>query len=332
MLDVNGDIMERGKVGMTRQALKLKFGVMPPALIGMECGTHSRWVSALLREWGHEVVVGNTRKLRMIFADENKSDSVDAETLARVVRLDRSLMREIHHRGAPSQRAMAVLKARYLLVKQRTQIVTHIRQTVKAFGYQLASGDAEYFWKKAPEQMPEELRPAMAPLFIVLERLHDQIRAYDKQLERLARDAFPVTEHLRQVTGVGPITAMAFVLVIDDPHRFSASRKVGSYLGLRPRSDQSGETDRQLPITKCGNELLRSYLVNAAQYILNRGPDSDLRRFGLRIAERGGKNARKRAVIAVARKLSVLLHRLWITGQVYEPLWDAHRKAEAKCA
>jgi transposase len=156
--------------------------------------------------------------------------------------------------------------------------------------------------------------------------LTEEIRALDRTLERRTKDAYPETLRLRQIKGVGPLTSLCYVLVLEDPKRFKNPREAGSYVGLVPRLDETGESQPQLPITKAGNQLLRTYLVQSAQYILGPfGSDSDLRRWGLSLMTRGGKNAKKRAVIAVARKLAVLLHRLWETGAPYIPLRTEER-------
>ena len=159
--------------------------------------------------------------------------------------------------------------------------------------------------------------------------LTERIRQYDRQLEAVSKERYPETELLRQVEGVGPLTGLTFVLTLGDPSRFEESRSVGAYLGLVPARDQSGDSDPQKRISKEGDEMLRRLLVSCAHYILGPfGSDSDLRRHGEKIACRGGKNAKKRAVVAVARKLAVLLHRLWVTAETYEPLYDAHRRGD----
>jgi transposase len=147
-------------------------------------------------------------------------------------------------------------------------------------------------------------------------------------IEEACREVYPETAPLLDVNGVGALTALAFVLTVEEPGRFRSSRAVGAYFGLRPRRDQSGDVDKQLPVTKAGDRMVRKLLVQNAQYILGPfGKDSDLRRWGLKLAERGGKNAKRKAVVAVARKLAVLLHRLWVTGEVYEPLRRANLDA-----
>ena len=153
------------------------------------------------------------------------------------------------------------------------------------------------------------------------EELSDRIKVYDERIEKLGREKYEHTELLRQVKGVGPLTSLAYVLTLENPDRFRKSRDVGAYLGLAPQQEDSGDSQPQLGISKAGDMMLRRLLVGSAQYILGPfGPDTDLRRQGLRLCERGGKNAKKRAAVAVARKLAVLLHRLWLSGEVYEPL------------
>jgi transposase len=177
------------------------------------------------------------------------------------------------------------------------------------------------FHNKAPEHIPEALWPALGPILETIGSLTERIREYDRQLEMICQEHYPETNLLRQVEGVGALTALTFVLTLEDPYRFERSRSVGAYLGLVPARDHSGDRDPQKRISKEGDQMLRKLLVGSAHYILGPfGSDSDLRRHGEKIASRGAKNAKKRAVVAVARKLSVLLHSLWLTGEIYEPL------------
>jgi len=172
--------------------------------------------------------------------------------------------------------------------------------------------------------------PALEPILEQIGSLTERISDYEKQLETIAKEHYPhETDLLRQVEGVGTLTALTFVLSLEDPYRFEKSRSVGAYLGLVPATDRSGDSDPQKRISKEGEEMLRRLLVGSANYILGPfGKDSDLRRHGEKIASRGGKNAKKRAVVAVARKLCVLLHSLWVSGEVYDPLYNAHRRKE----
>jgi transposase len=285
----------------------------------------------LIAGCGHEVIVANSRELRLIFKNPKKSDRIDAENLARTARLDPKLLHPVEHRSAEIQIDLALLRARDCLVASRTKLINHIRGAVKSIGGRLPCSSAASFNTKAPESIPEALKPVLNPLIETIAKLTDQIHRYDKTIGKELGAKYPVTETLKQVSGVGPLTALAFVLIIGDPRRFSKGRNVGPYLGLTPKKDQTGEQDPQLRISKAGDGFLRRLLVGSAQYILGPfGPDTDLRRFGTEIARRGGKNAKKRAVVAVARKLAVLLHRLWLTGEVYEPLrWSNKKKHRA---
>ena len=166
-----------------------------------------------------------------------------------------------------------------------------------------------------------------------MEGLTKQIRAVDVKLEQIARTEYPETQLLKQVSGVGTLIALTFILTVEDRARFQKSRDVGCYVGLRPKRSESGQSQPQLPIAKEGDIYLRTMLVQGAHHILGfRGPDTDLRRWGLKLAERGGKNAKKRAIVAVARKLAVLLHRLWTTGEVYEPLRNSQARPRSRHA
>jgi len=320
-LDAAGENIESGRVQTTRSALEKRLGSGEAARVVIEAGTHSPWVSRLLSQRGHEVLVANPRKLALITENESKDDPVDAELLARLGRVEPQLLSPIQHRGERAQADLAVIRARDAVVAARTQLVNHVRGAVKSWGGRLRSGSTRSFARHGGSQLPEALRPALEPLLEVLKRMTDQIEAHDRQIEATCRQSYPETELLRQVGGVGAVTSLAFVLTLEDPHRFSRSRSVGSFVGLRPAQDKSGAQDPELHITKAGDQLLRRLLVGSAQYILGPfGPDCDLRRWGLKLARRGRKNAKKRAVVAVARKLAVLLHRLWVNGEVYEPL------------
>jgi len=202
--------------------------------------------------------------------------------------------------------------------------VNTIRGLVKSLGWRLPKCDAGRF-HELRDEVPDEFHASLHPMFAVLAELALQLAELDTRLEELARD-LPVVKQLRTVTGVGAVTALAYVLVLDDPERFEKSRQVGAYLGLTPRIDQSGDTDKQLRITKAGNQLLRRLLVQCAQTILRSNTrDSALKQWGLGLAERGGRAAKKKAVLAVARKLAVLLHRLWVTGESYCAFPRAHQ-------
>jgi transposase len=327
-------VIEEGRLRTTPEALRRRFvSERPPMRIAIEAGTHSPWASRVLQECGHEILVANSRKLRLIYANKRKTDEIDAENLARLARVDPKLLYPLQHRGQESQAHMAIVRSRQALVDCRTQLVNHVRGAVKSFGARLPKCPARSFPNKAPEHIPEALWPALGPILEQIGSLTEGIRDYDRKLETISEERYPETHLLRQVEGIGPLTALCFVLTLEDPYRFERSRSVGAYLGLVPARDQSGDRDPQKRISKEGDEMMRKLLVSSAHYILGPfGSDSDLRRHGEKIAYGGGKNAKKRAVVAVARKLSVLLHRLWVTGELYDPLHGAHRRQEKEAA
>jgi transposase len=323
----SGEIMEEGRLLTSPETFKRRFSSQrPPMRIAIEAGTHSPWASRVLEECGHEVLVANARKLRLIYANKRKTDEIDAENLARLARLDPKLLYPLKHRGEESQAHMAVIRSREALVSCRTQLVNHVRGAVKSFGARLPKCPAVSFHNKVLEHIPDALWEALGPILEQIGSLTRRIREYDRRLETISKETYPETELLRQVEGVGTLTALTFALTLENPYRFEKSRSVGAYLGLVPASDRSGNRDPQKCISKECDEMLRKLLVSGAHYILGPfGSDSDLRRHGEKIAARGGKNSKKRAVVAVARKLAVVLHSLWISGEVYEPLRNTHR-------
>jgi transposase len=321
VLDAGGTVRLTRRVRTTAPALEHWFGTHPASRVVLEVGTHSPWISRLLAALGHQVLVANAHQLRLIYASPRKSDRVDAETLARLGRLDPALLKPIRHRGAQAQVDLAQLRARDCLVRARTQLINHVRGAVKSIGQRLPASSAPAFAPTAAKHVPEPLRPALGPVLTLIAALTQQLRRMERELAALATTCYGETARLRQVSGVGPLTALCYVLTLEDPQRFARSRAVGAYLGLCPRQRDSGAAHPQLRITKRGDPMLRRLLVNGAHYILGPfGPDGDLRRWGLKLAARGGTNAKKRAVVAVARKLATLLHRLWVSGARYEPL------------
>ena len=328
-----GEVIEEGRLRTTPEALRRRFSSeQQPLRVAIEAGTHSPWVSRVLEEYAATRSWWPTLARRDLStqtsANKRKTDEIDAENLARLARLDPKLLYPLKHRGEASQAHLALIRSREALVSARTQLVNHVRGAVKSFGARLPKCPARSFHNKAAEHIPEALLPALGPILEMIGSLTKRIGEYDRKLEMISKEHYPETELLRQVEGVGVLTALTFVLTLEDPHRFERSRSVGAYLGLVPARDQSGDRDPQKRISKEGDQMLRKLLVGSAHYILGPfGSESDLRRHGQRIASRGGKNAKKRAAVAVARKLSVLLHRLWVTGELYDPLYNAHRRA-----
>ena len=322
----SGQVIEEGRMRTTPEAFRRRFASEQPMRIAIEAGTHSPWASRVLEGCGHEILVANARKLRLIYSNKRKTDEVDAENLARLARLDPKLLYPLKHRGEESQAHMALIRSREALVSTRTQLVNHVRGAGKSFGARLPKCPARSFHKRASEHIPEALWPALRPILETIGSLTERIRDYDRKLEAVSEEHYPETKLLRQVEGIGPLTALTFVLTLEDPRRFERSRSVGAYLGLVPASDRSGDRDPQKRISKEGDEMLRKLLVSGAHYVLGPfGSDSDLRRHGEKMASRGGKNSKKQAVVAVARKLAVLLHSLWVSGELYEPLRNTHR-------
>lgn len=329
VVNEDGERVWEGWVATTREGLGAWLGGQAPGRVVLEAGTHSPWVSRLAEASGHEVVVANPSELHGPKRRKRRNDQLDAEKLARLGRADVALLYPIRHRGERAQLDLALIQSRDALVRVRTQLIAHVRGSVKAVGYRLPECDARAFGRRMVAELPDELQTALEPVVRQIIALSESIERYDKAVERQAEEAYPETARLQEIKGVGALTALAYVLVVEDAKRFARTRQVGSYLGLVPRLDESGKSQPQLRITKAGNELLRRYLVQAAHYILGPfGPDTDLRRWGLALAARGGRNAKKRAITAVARKLSVLLLHLWKTGERYEPLCNERRNAE----
>lgn len=328
-LNDQGQEVESGRIPTSLSSLAKSFGSQAPARMVLEAGPQANWIARELARWGHDVVVANPRQVSLISKSSRKSDRVDAAALARLGWADPRLLHPVVLRGEVSARLRDLVHARSQVVRMRTGIVNHLRGVMKKEGVAIERGTSGAWATRCRAKLPQDRQAIAGPLFQLVETLGEVIRGYDQQIEREAAQE-PTTALLRQVHGVGPITALTYVATIDDPHRFARSRQVGSYVGLAPRSDRSGERAKECGITHCGDATLRWLLVQSAQYILGpHGQDCDLRRQGLALVARGGPTAKRRAVTAVARKLAVMLHRLWVSGQPYEPFYREARKAAA---
>lgn len=315
-----GEIIAEEKIANDRPALSQYVRRFPKAQVFLEVGTHSPWVSRFLEQLGWRVTVANARKLRAIYNNERKSDRLDAQMLAKLGRVDPQLLHPVHHGSASAQQDLLWIKLRDQAVSCRTKLISSINSSLKSLGYRIGGGSAASYLKRLDRDLKSECRPMVEPMIEVLRSLNEQIKFYDRMIEELTATKYPECQRLMQIHGVGPITALCFVLKLERPERFAKLRDVGPYLGLCPKRDQSGEMDKQLPISKRGDAYLRRLLVSCAHYVLGPfGPDSALRDFGQRLSERGGARAKKRAVVAVARKLSVLLLKLWREPVHYQP-------------
>lgn len=323
VLDADGEVVEEARVTTSEHGFTHYFQERAPARVVMEVGGHSPWVSRLLEELGHEVLVANARRVKLISQNHRKGDQVDAEFLARLGRVDPQLLAPIHHRGQKTQTHLVVVRARAAMVRVRTTLIVSARNTVKSLGLKIPSSSCASFYRRAMESLPEELRESLLPMLESIKKLSQEIRACEQRIQKLCETEYPETARLMGVNGVGFITALTFVLLIEDPSRFRNARAVGAYLGLAPKRRQSGDSDPKLGISKIGDSYMRALLTQCAQYILGPfGQDSALKRKGLRIVEGGGKGAKKRAVVAVARTLACVLFHLLVSNERYRPFPD----------
>lgn len=319
--DKHGVILKESTITNDRAALTQLCKDHPNAAVALEVGGHSPWISRHLAQGGMRVTVANARKLRAIYQNDRKCDRFDAQMLAKLLRADKDLLSPIQHGSEQAQKDLVAIKVRASLVRQRTSMVNTLRGVVKSMGLRIPSSSAEAFHVRVREFLAQqpELEPAIAPAVKALESLTEQIRAYEKAIAEAAKTHHPMALKLQTIPSIGPITSLAFVLTIEDPGRFKDPRDVGAYLGLVPRRDQSGGTDKQLPISKAGNHYLRQLLVQCAQYLIGHfGPDCALRDQGLKLVAKGGKAAKKKATIAIARKLAVMMIAMWQKGTEYE--------------
>jgi transposase len=328
VLDEAGSVLLEQRLSTSPKAMKEVFGTMPRCRIALETGMHSPWVSRVLSGCEHEVIVAHARNVRLIGESRKKDDRLDAQTLARLARIDPKLLCPVKHRSAKAQADLTVIRARAGLVRARTALVNTARGLAKSYGERLRGCNVRNMNPEKAEGLSPELQRALEPLLAGIEALSERILECNERIEQLAEQSYPQVARLKQVKGVGTLIALTYLLTLEDAHRFRKSRDVGSYLGLQPGRRNSGQSEPQLHISKEGDPYLRTLLVQGAHHILGPfGVDSDLRRWGLKLAERGGKNGKKRAVIATARKLAVLLHRLWVSGEAYEPLRNSQQRA-----
>jgi transposase len=328
----NSATLIEGKLATTRADLDLTFkGFAKTTTIAMEAGTHSPWISRYLESIGFkDVIVANPRRLALISQTKRKNDDVDAEKLAMLGHTNARLLYPIRHRGERAQADLAHIRGRAALVQLRTAAINTARGQAKSFGYVLESCDADAVKAEMADKLPAAFRDSVKGLLETAAQITGQIKAADQRIHQNAQ-RYPEISSLTEIWGVGELTALAFVLTVDDKERFEKSRAVGPYLGMVPGQDQSGQTNRLQRITKEGDRMLRWLLVQCAHCILRQdAPDSDLKRWGLKKLDDqiqcGKKPNKKKVLVAVARKLAVLMHRLWANGDVYDPLYNARQQ------
>ena len=320
VLDESGSIVEEGSVGMSRAAVTKFFRGQPTSRVILEASGSSRWTTKIARSLGHEVVIGNPRKIKYITKSVTKSDHNDAFKLADLGQVRPRLLSPVHLRSDKAHSGRMHQRVRAQLVACRTSLINCARGCARSLGHALPKCSPPAFVKRAKANLPKHALVELNPLLDQLSELAIQIKACDQRTESLGEEVFPETKIFQQIAGVGPVLALSFACMIDDPTIFKDSRAVGAFAGLAPKSKQSGKSSPELRISKQGDGETRRLLVSAATYILGPfGPDCDLKRYGQRIASGGSQAARAKARIAVARKLSVLLHRLWMTGEEYQP-------------
>ena len=320
-------ILEQGKLLTDPEGFRDFFGRYRGATVVFEVGSQSRWVQPLARKVGVKAIAADPRQLRLITQSSKKTDRRDAYVLARAGQGMPELLCPVEHRSEKIHADLSLMRTRELLVQQRTRLVQRVRGLVKASGHKLSKCTATYFFRQARQQIPDHLELACSPLFVILETIHEQLNEITRQCKRMAKERYPEVERLMTVHSVGLRTALTLRLTIEDPRRIRGTRNIGAYLGLTPRKKESGDSAPQLGITKAGDTHLRRLLVLCAHHLLGPfGKDCRLRRWGLKLCERGGRNAKKRAIVAIARKLAIHMLAIWKNGETYDP-WRGVPKA-----
>lgn len=328
VLDAEGARREEFSLRTDLEGLTRRFD-RPTVRVVLEAGPHSRWISKRLSEMGHEVVVVDPRKLGLVARSHCKTDRRDAEILALLGASSgarRGLLGRVEHRSEEAHCDLAVLLTRDHFVRQRTMNINRVRGVLKSFGIRVPRMSTQCFHTKAAQYVPEVLLPALLPILEEILALQIRVKRLNDEIKRIAA-RYPQVERLRAIHGVGRIIALAFILSLGKPTRFKRSRDVGPFFGLTPRIFQTGKTDLQLSIARTGNPFVRRHVIQAAQCVLReKSPDCDLKRYGKRIEGLGGRYPKKRAVVAVARKLVVLMHQLLVDPTPYDP-WYALKRA-----
>ncbi|PHP26242.1 IS110 family transposase [Limimaricola cinnabarinus] len=290
----------------------------PVARVGFEAGTMSQHLYFGLRDRGFDVVCMEARQVNAaLSAMRNKTDRNDARGIAQVLRT--GWFSPVHMKSRESHGVRALLSTRRALLSKTIDLANEVRGLLKIFGIRLPSSVSHGRFDEIARglvEMDEVLAHAMLPLLDARRALYDQFLELDRRVKRAASRE-EVCLRMMTVPGVGPIAALTFKAAVDDPARFRKSRTVAAHFGLTPRRYQSGETDNPGRISKAGDRDVRSTLYAAANALLMRTmAGSRIKSWGMRLMRTKG---RRRAVVAVARKLAVILHRLWIDGTQFRP-------------
>ena len=284
--------------------------------IGLEAGPLSQWLCAGLRKAGLPVVCLETRQVKAaLSAQKNKTDRKDAAGIGQIVRT--GWYQEVHVKSRSAQEMRVLLSNRRLLLSQRVDIDNELRGVLRNFGLKVGKISRGKFEDRIRELLSAE--PALASMIEPMLAVRKVVVAEYTKLHQALLVHVREDEDCRRsmtVPGVGPVTALAYKAGVDDPRRFRSSQAVGAHFGMTPRRYQSGEIDRNGRISKCGDEMVRTACFEAAGTLLTRiKQPSTLRDWGLRIAKRRGLG---KAKIAVARRLAVILHRMWIDGTEFQ--------------
>ena len=315
ILDENGKVMERARLRTSRRALERYFSAKGPMKVVLEAGGSSPWVSRLIEKCRHEAVVCSPRRVRLIAESTLKNDAIDAEVLARLVRIDPGFLGRVQHRSEEAQILRSKLTVRSSLVETRTKWINTVKGILRGLGYKVPSGISKTFHNRTRTvELPAELGATIEPLLRQLELLNDEICRCEKELKAIA-SKMPEVLHLQKVPGVGLIVSLYFVLTVDDPDRFQHSRDIAAFFGLRPTMRSSGDVATYGRITKQGDPEMRRLLIQAARGLMRTRSRCYLQDWTVELQGRRGKS---KAIVALARKMAILLHHLWVTGEVFE--------------
>ena len=334
LVGLDGELLEEVKVATNPAAIEKYFRSWPRLRVVLETGGQTNWMRRLIAELGHEVFVADARQLRLISQSYAKNDRNDAYWLGELGRTNTDLLAPVEPRGQQVEQHRSWLTGRETLVGARTKLINSLRGIAKSHGIRFGPCGMTKWAAAVKRECPAVLQTILKPMARIIAALTREINELDRRLEKLGKEQYPATRLLRTVDGVGPLTSLAYVLELNnDVGRVKRSRQMGAVVGCRPKQRDSGESSPELGITKAGNPMLRRLLVQCSQRIIGPfGVDSDLRSWGLGLAARGKKRAKRRAVVAVARKLAVLLHAMWRKNEVWQPFLNGEPAAASAAA